>query len=364
MIKLLISNKVFRMNKRIFVTHVAPMEIGIKLGVSVAATNFSFNLAKGVHFDKVYSILPAFISYRNKVDFLNDIFDVQFSIFRKLQFSRIAALWEQFRLFRMIPKHSNVWLYNVTALNGYLIKLLRIFKPSVKIFPIILDFTPDDSKCEKWLSLINSCDGRIMLSDSDLFNKNNSICLPGIVPNKTHYLNIVENISYDFLISGQLTENISMLSDLLDIFKDLPIARLHITGEPTEKAKRYSEKYSNIICYGQLKYNEFLHILNKCPFLLSTRNPKYKENFCNFPSKIIEGLTHNRIIISTIKYPQLEDINYIQIDSENLRFGIESILKMSADDIKRYTNQSHMTFTLFNPNVWDKAMTKIELDAR
>lgn len=351
-------------NMRIFITHIAPSRYAHELGISMAATNFSYNLARGVRFDKVYSVLPPFITQGNSSTFSDDVIETRFSFLRKTLLSRIAAVFEQFVLLRKIPNGSNVWLYNVSPLNAYLIKSLRLLKPSVKIFPIILDYTPGDHKSEKWFTLINNCDGRIMLSTSDIFDKTNSAVLPGIVPENTESIDKVIQLTYDFLISGQLSDNISMLSTLLDIFAKIPDARLHITGNAPAKAKIYSEKYSNIICHGNLSYDRFLKVLKQCPFLLSTRDPEMLENQCNFPSKIIEGLLHNRIIVSTIDYPQLKNIKYLKVDAKNLKESIKSIMKLSTTELIKYSNQSQRAVDLYNPKVWDNIMTNIESKAQ
>lgn len=349
---------------RIFITHIAPSHYARELGISIAATNFSYNLALGVKFDKVYSILPPYVANYKSSRISDNVIDIQSSFLRRTPFARIAAIYEQFILFKKIPKNANVWFYNVTALNAYLIKFLKIFKPSVRIFPIILDYTPGDPKSEKWIPLINNCNGRIILSTSAIFNKTNSAVLPGIAPDNINSIDKVTQISYDFLISGQLSDNISMLSVLLDVFTKIPSARLHITGNVPEKAKAYSEKYSNIICHGNLSYDLFIDVLKHCPFLLSTRNPDNPENQCNFPSKIIEGLIHNRIIISTIDYPQLKDIKYLKVDAKNLKKSVNSILELSTSELMRYANQSQRAVDLYNPKVWNKIMTKIESEAQ
>ena len=43
---------------RYFITHVVPKGEEIKAGVSIAACNFSRNLASGDIFDRIYSIPP------------------------------------------------------------------------------------------------------------------------------------------------------------------------------------------------------------------------------------------------------------------------------------------------------------------
>lgn len=349
---------------RIFITHIAPPDKAQNLGISIAATNFSYNLAEDGTFDKIYSVLPPFIRNIDSEAISDNIITIPVSWLRKTPLSRFGAIFEQIKIFKSIPNNSNVWFYNLSALNALLIRLLKIFKPSVKIFVIILDYTPGERKAEKWLPLINNCDGRIMLSNSQIFNKNNASILPGVVPLSNKKWPLIDKVSMDFLISGQLSENISMLSTLLDIFSKNPKARLHITGNLNKETKDFASKFSNIICYGVLSYDDFLSVMHSCPFLLSTRNPDMPENQCNFPSKILEGLLHNRIIISTIEYPQLKDIKYLKIEAAQLSNSISQIVNMSDDGLLPFANQANKVIRLFNTDVWKNTMTLIEQKAR
>lgn len=47
---------------RVFVTHILPQHLVAKYRLSFAACNFSRNLMSGGGFDKVYSIMPTFVS--------------------------------------------------------------------------------------------------------------------------------------------------------------------------------------------------------------------------------------------------------------------------------------------------------------
>lgn len=350
---------------RIFISHIAPKELSRKLGISVAASNFSENLNNANIFEKCYTILPTFVKDIDIAEFSNSKFIPIFNkTIRKSPLSIFAPIIEQINLFFKIPENSSVWLYNMTSLNGYLVRMLRYFKPSVKIYEIVLDFTPGDPKAEKWLPLINACDGRILLSKSKLFNKENSACLPGIVPLDSIPCEKVDYISWDFLLSGQLSENISMLSKLLEVFKDLPEATLHITGTIPSTAIEYANNYPNIKCYQNLSYDDYLSILHSCPFILSTRNPRMPENECNFPSKIIESLLHNRIIISTLSYPQLKDIDIIKVNADNLEEEFRNLVNSNSESLLSYANQSEKVIKLFNTKVWEQTIQLIEEHAK
>lgn len=345
---------------RIFITHILPVEESLKTGISIAATNFSLNLISNGAFDKVYSILPPFANGNIEIPSERNIETIYCRRLRKSSLSKIAAIFEQIKLFSRIPKKSRVWLYNMTPLNGVLVMLLRIFKPSVKIYTIVLDFTPGETTAERWLSTINSCDGRITLSLSDRFNKQNTLCLPGVTPYDKKEWPKVSTSKNEFIISGQLGDNISLLSRLLPVFSKHPEWTLNITGNAPELAKEYSGKYPNIICHGNCSYSDFLNILHQSLFLLSTRDPEMPENQCNFPSKIIEGLLHNRIIISTIDYPQLSPIKYLKIDADNIEEGLKRIASMSDKALLEYANQAELADEMFNAKRWADEIEKIE----
>lgn len=346
---------------RIFVTHIMPRDKVLKYRLSVAACNFSHNLIEGGGFDKVYSILPTFVTGE-----IEQFEGLIYSRFRKKRFFKsLAPLVENIKLFCFIPRNSSVWYYNCTILNALLIILLGIFKPSVKQQIILLDYTPSKRPLDcffLWLS--NKMRGTIRLANSPLFKVKNSVCLPGVVPDNSKKYPTIESIDNSFLISGVLEENIAMLSMLLDAFSKMPELTIHITGVLSDKETilQYNN-CPNIIFHGQVQYDEYLQILHSIPFLLSCRNPMYPENQCNFPSKIIESLLHNRIIISTIHYPQLEGIKYFEVNSnvENFIHDIRHIIAMPKSDLLQYANQSRIVRSRFNTKVWYNTMDKIEM---
>ena len=352
---------------RIFITHIGPKDTIRRYHIPAAPVYFSYNLIEGGAFDKVYSILPANISGAKK-DFSDEIIETVYSSWRgKIFLHRFAPLIECLMLFRKIPKHASVWFYNINMLTALLVLLLDIFKPSVRRFTIMLDYTPG----AKWngflLKLINRSKGIISLSTSKLFTVKNSFVLPGVVPKGRQYDNVRTPIARDFLLSGNLNEQISMLHMILPAFARMPDLKLHITGFSGDESfiDSFTALYPNIKKYGLLEYEEFLTLMHKCPFLLSTRNPEYPENKCNFPSKIIEGLMHNRIIISTIHYDQLEGIKYIEVphDIEGFMNAIRKWTLESDDYLLRFANQANEVYKRYNNKVWSDKIEEIENNA-
>ena len=351
---------------RIFVTHVCPKDKIIEYGISLSASNFNHNLIEGGCFDKVYSIYPGFT--KGKLDKLDDeTFEAIYSSWRwkgKAR-QRLARFIEQYKLFKKIPRDCKIWYYNLSTLNVLLILLLRIFKPSVQQNIIILDFTPDLPFNKRVLPLINKLHGRISLSAYNKVNQQNLVCMPGVVPSSNNSRSLVRSVKREFLLSGALKENIAMHSMVLDAFAEMPELTLHISGvliHHKEKTESYSRKYPNIHYHGKMPYDEFNALLSAVPFSLNTRKPSAPENLCNFPSKVIEALLYNRIVISTIHYPQLDGINYFEVsaDKEMFKQQIRQIATMDDADLLRYANQGQKVIERYNTERWNEVMTQIE----
>ncbi|MBD5367560.1 MAG: glycosyltransferase family 4 protein [Bacteroides sp.] len=352
---------------RIFVTHICPKDKIIEYGLSISASNFNYNLIEGGGFDKVFSIYPGFSRGKlDKVD--NEQFEAVYSSWRSkggLR-QRLARFREQISLFKKIKSGSDVWFYNMTTINALLIGLLKVFKPSCGLNIIMLDYDPDQWFPRMMLPLINSLNGRICLSTYKGFNRDNYVCLPGVVPkHQKQYSKIIKEVKKEFLLSGALKENITMHSMVLDAFAEMPDLTLHISGsliDHKEKVMEYSKKYPNIIFHGKMPFDEFERLLEEVPFSLNTRKPTAIENKCNFPSKVIEALCNNRIVISTIEYPQIESFNYLHVGSDLESFikDIRRIADMPQSDLLNYANQGEKAIELYSPLRWFEEMSRLE----
>lgn len=358
------------MKYRIFWTCVLPEHLIAQYGLSFAACNFSFNLMSGNTFDKVYSGMPLYVGGKMRQEAFDDKrFELIYDKWRERSgmWQKFATFKEQVTILRKIPKEASVWFYNLNTLNALLFLLLKWFKPSVQLNVIVLDFTPVNKGFglnKLYLRLINWAHGRICLADSELFCKKNSVILPGVVPYTPEKFPEIKIVKKSFLLSGVLSEEIAMLSMVLDVFSKLPDCELHITGSKgnEELLKQYADRYVNIHWHGQLLFKDYLELLHSVTFQLSTRNPQMPENQCNFPSKIIEALHHNRIIISTIEYPQLDRVKYFTVNSEKEKFygEIKDISNLPEEKLLRYANQDVVIENFFSTMVWLNAMVKIE----
>ena len=360
------------MNYRIFWTCILPEHLIAEHALSFAACNFSFNLMSGGMFDKVYSSLPLYVSGEMQQEAFEDKrFKLIYDKWRKKRglWCKLATFKEQFAIFRQIPERSSVsvWFYNLNTLNSLLFLLLKLFKPSVQLNVIVLDFTPVNRGFglnQIYLKLINWAHGRICLANSSLFRKQNSTILPGVIPQGNEKLPEIKKVKSTFLLSGALSEEISMLSMVLDAFSKLPDCKLHITGSKGNEdlLQEYAKTFSNIHWHGQLPFKDYLELLHDVSFQLSTRDIRFPENQCNFPSKIIEALYHNRIVISTIQYPQLNGVKYFTVSpvKKDFRDDIKRIVGLSQTDLLSYANQGDLVSSMYSVEVWNTAMEKIE----
>ena len=355
---------------RIYWTCILPEPLIGKYKLSFAASNFSFNLMSGGGFDRVYSMMPLYVGGEmDQEAFEDNRFELIYDQLRKRGgfWRKLAVLKEQWIIFRHISRESSIWFYNLNTLNAFLFILLKLFKPSVQLNVIVLDFTPVRSGLglnRIYLKLINVAHGRICLANSPLFKSLNSAILPGVVPANHENIPKIRVPRKTFLLSGVLSEGIAQLSLVLKSFSQLSECDLYITGNKGNETllNAYSDKYPNIHWCGQLPFSQYMELLHKITFQLSTRDPKAPENECNFPSKIIEALLHNRVVVSTIHYPQLNAIQYLEVESNTDAFvsGIQSILRMTDDELLTYANQGELVSQLFDVHQWYKIMNDIE----
>lgn len=356
---------------RIFFTHILPEGLIRKHGLSFAACNFSFNLMSGGGFDKVYSTMGTYIGGQmDTEEYLDDRFDLVYNQgLRSMgKIGRMLAnLSEQWTIFRKIPKVSSIWLYNISTLNVFLYILLRLFKRSVLVNVIELDFTPPTkafSKPRLFLRMLNNAHGVIKLADSPLFTNGNSVCLAGVTPKEDCTAPMIVEPKMDFLLSGELQPEISSIPIILDAFVQVPECNLHITGQwcDMELMNGYTSKYPNIKYHGVLSFDEYLDMLHSVTFQLSLRNPDWGDNSCNFPSKVIEALLHNRIVISTIRYNQIDGIEYFESFRSVDSFVeiLKKLQKLDSSVLMKYANQGQNVADRFSTAVWNYWMTTIE----
>ena len=350
---------------RVFLTHILPPAQCATYHLSIAASNFSYALIEGGLFDSVYSTMPPFVTaHRNELK--EESFTLVYSRLHSWgrRWGSLASIHDQILMFRRIPRGTKLWLYNVSQLNFVLVLLLWMFKRGTMINVIELDHTPSTrlSIHRLFQNIINRSHGVICLSDSPLLTNMNRCCLPGVVSPTVGNASRIKRAGKSFLLSGTLNEHIAMQSQILILFSQMPELTLHITGKSENEGqlREYADRYENIIYHGQVDRTEYRTILQSVTFVLSTRDPEHPDNALNFPSKIIEALSCNRGVISTIHYPQLAPLKYLEVDVRHLAEDFHRIASMSAEDLVPYVNQSELTRRAFSTKVWDEKMKQIE----
>ena len=351
--------------KRYLIVHSLPAACCARYGTSIAASLFCARLAKAGRFDHVFSIPPTNVHVYAGTEPDEGIEVVQAKIRGRSRLSRIlACLVEQLRVFRRIEKHASVWFYNMDAQSALLFLLLRGFKPSVRLQVVVADFTPGQRMGGFLLRLINRSDGMITLSDSPLFTHPAKVVLPGIVPDSAPYPEVSAPVARSFLLSGALDRRISSLPTVLEAFAGMPGCTLHITGflYDTSEVDAYAASHPWIRYHGILPAEAFNALLETVPFVLSTRDPSFPENQCNFPSKVLEALHHNRIVVSTIHYPQLEGVRYFEVPSREDAFAaaLREIADKSDEELLPYANQGDDVKARFEAAVWLDTINRIE----
>lgn len=352
---------------RIFLGQAFDQTLISQFELPFASDAFSRNLLSGGGFDKAYTILPTNVK-GSMFHAEQDCYELVYSSLRRKKtfLNKFSFLVEQFMMFGKVHSGDSIWFYNINYLNFLLFILLALFKPSVKKNVLVMDFTPVDSKwCMPsfFLWLMNKADGTICLSTSKLFTVKNTACIPGVVPRSYEIYPEIKKVTADFMLSGAIGENICMYEDLLiPAFKQLPECMLHICGiaHDEERLLQLIDGAPNIRYYGKISYADFFLKMHEVSFLLSTRHPNYPENHCNFPSKIIEGLLHNRIVVSTLHYIQLEGINYLECPTEVENFVRYIRESLHRKDILDYANQSRIVRDRFSTEVWNHTMAVIE----
>ncbi|MDR1847443.1 MAG: hypothetical protein LBR17_04940 [Bacteroidales bacterium] len=353
--------------QRIFVTHIVPKHLIEKLPVSTAGNYFSYNLISGNMFDCVFSLIPVNIRQKIKPAKSEKIKYVQNRFFSHSNIGKaFNILLENIQLIFSIKRNSNVWFYNLTAHTILAFLLLRYFRKSVKTYIIVLDYTPASAKfsLQYWiLKCINRANGMIALSSAQELANPNKAIIPGVVPTKEQLYPQLTDITYNFLLSGLLKRIISP-QYVLEAFSKLPDYNLYISGKAEDESMfvQYAEKYPNIHYCGFLSYPEYLSLLQKVTFCISSRDKSFPENNFNFPSKMIEYLLYNKIVISTMCYPQLSGIEYLlQTEGESLFDFLKKIETLNKEELlQQYANQSQTIIEKMGTSCWQKTMTDIE----
>lgn len=358
------------MSKMIFITQVVPKNQVSKLKLSQAANNFCFRIAETCDCHHI-SIIPISVS-----KLLNCKQEDNCTYFQVRKYAHkgitkwLNVLIENILVFKYINKseEANIWLYNIILPNVILFFLLKYFTKK-HVYVLLADYNPARYP---WiirkiiLLALRKCDGVISLSGRCKIQGQRILNIPGIYPQSEMCQSIGKFYgNRKFLLSGTINRNTG-LNLALDTFKEIKDAELYISGSVEAKElsliKRYEIDYSNIHYLGMLPtYSDYLKLLDEVDFILSLRDPNEKVNLYNFPSKIIEALAHNRPVISTINYVELEGFNYFicNYSIDALSELVRKLLVINKEEMKPYLDNYNMLSKRFSESAWREGFNQM-----
>jgi glycosyltransferase involved in cell wall biosynthesis len=230
----------------------------------------------------------------------------------------------------------------------------------------VLDYTPSENRWSTQnliLRCINHTNGIIALSSAQKINNKNKKIIPGVAPIMTPSYPELMKIDYVFLLSGILTKKRDPKL-ILDVFSKLPHYALKICGivENEDMFIEYSKRYSNIQYYGFLPYNQYIDLLKEAVFCINSRDSTFMENHYNFPSKVIEYLLYNKIVVSTMYYPQLKGINCLYPNVGEAVFELFGRIQTIDKNLllQKFANQSQAIIQEMGITRWSEEMISIE----
>jgi glycosyltransferase involved in cell wall biosynthesis len=167
-----------------------------------------------------------------------------------------------------------------------------------------------------------------------------------------------------FLFSGAIT-NHTGFPMAFNVFKSLPDVDLFVSGFGNISGYNI-EDYPNIHYLGYLDYDEYLKLYDKVDVCLSLRDPDFPENANNFPSKILEYFSYNKIVISTINYPELAGFRYVKSEYKEDAL-CEIVMELSSgnkQDLIELSDNREALKLNFSVESWMESFNKIELNAK
>lgn len=348
---------------RTFICNIVPNKFIQTSNASQATNNFCFSLIESNFFNNFYSIVP--VSYYNNEIKDEDKIEYLAGNSNRGRFLRLFQFFfNNIKCANKAKKASTIWFYNICKANVICYCILRfIFRKQV--FVILLDYSPSDRirNIQSYIPFLYSkAKGIISVSERTSISHNNMQYKAGIIPFdliKTPKSFTKKN-NLKFLFSGCLG-NHTGFPMALDIFKEMPDCELYISGNGKINRDELSS-YKNIHYLGYLEYNEYLQLYDKIDVCLSLRDPNYSENDNNFPSKILEFFCYGKIVISTIKYPEINGFNYLSCLYDKNEI-IKIIMNLQDTDIKTlnlYQDNRTALKKNFSIESWIDLFTKVE----
>lgn len=346
--------------KRILVCHIVPNHLTHKLKASQAANNFCLNLLQTEVVNSIISLVP-FNIYSKEIKNEKRIIYYQRFKYTNVISKLLSYIIRSIQMAFKIKRYDSIWFYNIFDISILTYILLK-FIFLKKVYVIMTDYTPSKSKISKQnfiKYLIEASNGLICLSERSQFKHKNCEYIPGIIPsNKIIFNSTSLKKPLKVLFSGTLSE-VTGFPLAIKVFSQLPNISLYVSGNGI-KPKNIDD-FPNIHYLGMLSIENYQNLLSECDICLNFRNPQLPENINNFPSKLLEYLSYNKIVISTMFYPELKQLKYIE-----LPYNEEEIIAWFNNNfnnerlLSQYVNNGEIMKELISEVAWIRKMKKIE----
>ena len=313
--------------------------------ISFAGINYQKKVIKAYRINQVFGLMPLNVPTQRKIFFYeNGIGYIHYKIFNS---KILKLLLDQLAVYRKIKQKSVVVFYNVTIQNFLLIYALTKIKKCC-CYSIVADYddyrnhTGSGRLLHKVINMtFKSLKGAIVLN-RNIQTPTKSVVLEGIIDPEDLPPFITEVIKNRILFSGSVgyTTGIHIAIKAMDY---LPDFELIITGPPFDLEKKdiddlISEaKYSNISYLGSLDKEKYQELLLTSNITLSLRDNSKVEHQHNFPSKILEYLSYNKRVISTINYECVSDyLTISEFDAVSVAHTIQNLSLTDSFNAKYY----------------------------
>lgn len=349
----------------VVVAEIVPKRLMESAPVSIAAHHFCYKLIdKGV-FDDAVALSP--IAIKNKI--YPEHSDIKIISIRNFPhrsiFRLFNALIECISAYFKVSKYNTVWFYNIN-LHTLPLFLLTRYCSKAKPCLILADYTPEASffKAQYWIGKAMWQSHAILsLSARTEYRKHKRFSvIPGILE-QLHNSSSPKTKTPYVLFSGVLGA-VTGITLAMEVFARIPHVNLVVTGKDSEEiVSDYAERYANIEYKGFVPQEEYNQILSGAFCCLNFRNPNLPENQNNFPSKMLEYLNHDKLVISTMHYPELEDIPYLSADYniESCMNAVQKALEILHSGKQTEFCSSERIQSLCSPEKWKKTIQRLSM---
>ena len=348
----LINKVIFKLKKKIIF-------VGSFVSSSDSLSHFGFSQAANLYQEKfinftdpelIISVLPIFFNEKRKFTYHKNVRFINNQSGLKNKFNYLyRLLTDTLEVFNTIRKSNvkDVFFYNLDYQNFIVVSLVK-FILNKNVFVIIADYDNYKGRLidKIFIKIFKKINGVIALNSNIKSNINSKLLL-GLLYSNEIELNNSKLLNRNVILSGSLGKTTG-LEFALEFFSKNQQYNLFITG----RAFRYDEKdfnlliqkyqnnFSNIKYLGLLDYNDYVLLLKDCDVALSFRNPSDDEHNYNFPSKILEYLSKSKIVISTKKYPDLQDglLFYTDYSIDSLSQIFSHIYSLDGDEVLNVRN--------------------------